>query len=351
MGRSIKTVAICTVQIPFERGGAESHVENLCREFRKRGYEAEIITLPFKWYPPSEIPKQMLAWRLLDLTESNGVKVDLLIGCKFPAYYARHPNKVLWVFHQLRSAYDLWGTPFCDLMQFPEGPSIRRLVESSDRALLPEAKKIFANSRAVADRLRIYNGITAQPLYHPPPNFEQLHCGSWENYIFYPSRLNPTKRQDLLIEAMRYVETDVRCVLAGSGSMRPELEKRIADAGLESKVTLLPFIPEEEKIKLYANCLAVFFGPFLEDYGYVTLEAFYSRKPVITLEDSGGPLEFVSQEKNGLVTSPDPQQIARAIDRLVREPRWARELGEAGYRSLGKHDLSWDNVIKSLTDI
>src|SRR3954462_3359539 len=114
-------VLVVTAQAPFVRGGAEIHAEGLCSALRAAGHQAEIAAIPFKWYPPEAIPPQMLACRLLDMTESDGMKIDVLIGLKFPAYLIPHPNKVLWVLHQHRPAYDLWDHALGDLAPHPRG--------------------------------------------------------------------------------------------------------------------------------------------------------------------------------------------------------------------------------------
>src|SRR5437870_2194125 len=68
---AIRNVLICTAQVPFTTGGAESHVEGLRRALSEAGYNAEVAALPFKWYPPAEIMRGTLAWRMLDETEAN----------------------------------------------------------------------------------------------------------------------------------------------------------------------------------------------------------------------------------------------------------------------------------------
>jgi len=65
-------ILITTTQVPFTTGGAESHVQGLQRALIDAGHQAEVVALPFKWYPPSEILRGALAWRLLDLSEANG---------------------------------------------------------------------------------------------------------------------------------------------------------------------------------------------------------------------------------------------------------------------------------------
>src|SRR5687767_13660579 len=126
-------VLIATVQVPFIRGGAEILAEGLRDALRSEGHQAEIASVPFKWYPPERILDHMLSCRLLDLTESTGTKVDRVIGLKFPAYLIPHPRKALWLLHQHRTAYDLWDHPFGDLIHFPNGAQIRDAIQASDK--------------------------------------------------------------------------------------------------------------------------------------------------------------------------------------------------------------------------
>jgi glycosyltransferase involved in cell wall biosynthesis len=343
-----KRIGICTTQVPFTAGGAEAHMKGLEKALVEHGYEAEIISIPFKWYPAAQIVQNMLMWRLIDLTEANGKSIDMVIGLKFPAYLAKHPNKVLWIEHQHRTAYELWGTDHCDLIHFEEGARARDIIIHADTKFIPEARYIYTISKTVTDRLRRFNNIESEPLYHPPPNAETLFCRTYGDYIFYPSRLEGLKRQDLLVEAMAYVKTDVQCYLAGTGQLEHRLRELIAERKLAAKVKLLGFVPEAELVNYYADALAVFFGPVDEDYGYVTLEAFYSKKPVITLDDSGGPLEFVKHGVTGFVAPPEPRAIAEAIDLLVQDKFLAQKMGTQGFESIRHDKMSWGNVVRKL---
>ncbi|HWS53121.1 MAG TPA: glycosyltransferase family 4 protein [Pyrinomonadaceae bacterium] len=341
----IRNVLICTTQVPFTAGGAEAHVEGLRRAFVGAGYAAEVAAVPFKWYPPEEIMRGALAWRLLDVTESNGKPVDLVVGMKFPAYTVAHPRKVLWVMHQYRAAYNLWGTPFDDLSTHPEGARLREWVRECDNRFIPEARKVFANSKTVAARLRKHNRIESEPLYHPPPRSGRLREGPQGDYVFYPSRLEPQKRQELLIEAMRYVRAPVRAVLAGSSGDGPRYEALVRRHGVGDRVELRGFVGEDELIELYAGALAVCYLPFDEDYGYVTLEGMLSGKPVVVPRDGGGAAEFVEHESEGLVADPDPRAIASAIESLHADRERARRIGRRAREKMLAADLSWENVV------
>jgi glycosyltransferase involved in cell wall biosynthesis len=344
----IRNILICTTQVPFTTGGAESHVEGLRRAFVAAGYNAEVAALPFKWYPPSEIMRGALAWRLLDVTESNGKPIDLVVGMKFPAYTVAHPRKVLWVIHQHRSAYNLWGTPFDDLSTFPDGARVRDLIRHCDERFIPEARKVFANSRAVAERLMRYNRIESEPLYHPPPRAASLRAGAQGDYVFYPSRMEPQKRQELLIEAMYFTRTPVRAVLAGSSHDRAHYESLVKHYGVGDRVEIRGFVSEDEVVALYSGALGVCYLPFDEDYGYVTLEGMLSAKPVVVPRDGGGAAEFVEHNSEGLITDPEPRSLAECLDELYEDRARARRMGERGREKLSALNLSWENVVEKI---
>src|SRR5262245_35788647 len=125
-------VLVCTAQVPFVTGGAERHARGLVAEIRAEGHEVDLVALPFKWYPRPEILTSALAWRLLDLSESDGKRVDLVIPMKFPSYMARHENKVVWLIHQFRQAYDRFGTAESDFDAGPADTRWRELIRAAD---------------------------------------------------------------------------------------------------------------------------------------------------------------------------------------------------------------------------
>lgn len=345
-------IVLVTVQVPFILGGAEFLTINLKNAMERAGHQVEIVTVPFKWYPPERIPEHILACRLFDLTESYGNRVDLMIGLKFPAYYFSHPNKVLWMLHQYRQAYELWETEYSDLHLAPSGSSVRDAVFRADNLYIKEAKKVFTISLNVSSRLNRFNNIASKPLYHPCPNADKLYCHNYEDYILFFSRIETIKRQHLAIEAMRHVKSPVKLYLVGradNDAYLKRLQQLARQYKLEDKIKFFDFVSDGEKISLYARCRAVLFPPYDEDYGYITLEAFYAKKPVITCTDSGGPLEFVVDGETGFIRQPDPIQLAEAIDAYGNSEKLAREMGEKAREKIESMNISWDNVVKELT--
>ena len=210
-------IAIATVQVPFMKGGAEILVNMLEEELVKRGHKVDIVSVPFKWYPPERLIDSMNIWRMVDLSEAEGMKIDKVIAVKFPAFYVRHSNKVLWMMHQHRQAYDLWNTKYGDLQNLENGEEIRDFIQNCDNKYLQEARHIYTIARTTSERLEKYNGIYSTVLYHPPLNYEKLCYESNGDYMFYASRINTIKRQRLLVEAARYFKSGARVVIAGGG--------------------------------------------------------------------------------------------------------------------------------------
>jgi glycosyltransferase involved in cell wall biosynthesis len=345
---AIRRIAVCEAQVPFVRGGAEYLVRTLTDQLCRHGYEAELVSIPFKWYPKEELLAQAAAWRLIDLSESNGQPIDLLIASKFPSYFARHANKVTWLLHQHRAAYDLCGTPYGDFAHVEGDVGLRETLLRLDEVMLAECRRVFTIARNTSNRLAKYNGLHADPIYHPPPLAERLLAGPYGDYVLFVGRLESIKRPDLAIRSIHHVDPPIRLVVVGDGTKRQQTEALAESLGLSTRVEFMGQTDDERLVELYRGALAVIYTPYDEDYGYVTLEAFLARKPVVTAADSGGPLEFVEDGVNGYVCEPEPSAVATAINRLAGDRRRAASLGLAGFERA--RSITWSTVIKKLVE-
>ena len=341
-------IAIATVQVPFMAGGAELLANGLREACAQAGHQADIITHPFRFAPPSEIRRSMAIWRSEDFAQLTGYTPDATICLKFPAYGVIAPNKILWLLHQHRAVYDLWDALHREAKPGADEIALREEIRHFD----DEALGAFATRHTIAAnvsrRLQHYNGIASAPVYNPPALASRLYTLPADDYIFFPSRLEELKRQALLIEAMRHVRAPVVALLGGTGGRQRHYESLIARHGLGDRVRLLGPLTDDELLAFYAASLAVFYGPQDEDYGYVTLEAMLAAKPVITCTDSGGPLEFVVDGETGFVAAPEPAAIAAAIDRLHADKARARAMGDAGRSRYHSLDISWNRVLATL---
>ncbi len=342
-----RTVVVAGVQVPFVRGGAEWHLEALQGELCRRGFRAERVQVPFQWTPREEALRSALAWRLLDVSDANGVAIDLFIGTRFPSYAARHKRKVVWLFHPFRQAYDLHEAGVDGFADTDDGRRLRQQVIDLDRQALQECRRLFTTSHTNAERLRRFLGLEAQVLRLPLQAPEGWRSDGFEPFVLSVGRLESLKRTDLLVRAAAHLPRGTRVMVVGEGPERARLERLAQTEGVADRVSFLGRLGDDEVKDLYARCGVVFYAPFDEDYGLVTLEAFHSGKPVVTTRDAGGVLEFVRDGQTGLVAEPSPEALGEALRRLLEQPAKARAMGARGRESM--RGLSWDIVVETLT--
>jgi glycosyltransferase involved in cell wall biosynthesis len=312
--------------------------EGLRHALLAAGHEVEVVTMPFRFGPPSAVAACMKAWQEQDFSFFDAGRVDKVIALKFPAIYLRHPDKRVWLAHQHRSVYELWDTPFGEQSSHPEALKLRADILRQDTESLRQARCVFTISPTVSERLLRFNGLASEPLLQPPPEAERFEDLVPLPYVFVPSRLEQLKRQDLLIRAMQRVKAPLVAVIAGDGGQRHAYESLARERGLDRRVLFLGRIDADALRRWYAQAFAVFFAPLQEDYGFITLEAMLSARPVITCHDG----------ETGLVTDPTPESVAHAIDNLWSGRARARRMGRAGRAHYEAMNIKWDRVVSTL---
>jgi glycosyltransferase involved in cell wall biosynthesis len=337
-------IAVCAPQVPFTRGGAEILAETLVDQLRARDHDVDLVTVPFKWYPGTRVLTQAFLWRMLDLEEADGRRIDAVIATKFPSYVVRHPRKVVWVLHQFRQAYELDRTELGQFGESPEDRALRRAVHRLDRTALGEARAVFATSRNVAERLRSSVGIDAEVVPHPPQALP-YRTEEYGSFVLSVGRLDRAKRVDLLLEAVAR-DAGLECVVVGDGPDRPRLEELTRRGELNGRVRFAGRVDAEGLADLYARCLAVYYAPVDEDFGMVPYEAFLAEKPVVTTTDAGGPLEVVADGRTGVVVAPEAAAVARACAWLRDHRDEARAQGRAGRQAAER--VTWEAALDRL---
>jgi glycosyltransferase involved in cell wall biosynthesis len=226
--------------------------------------------------------------------------------------------------------------------------SVRRaLLHRADRYFLTRnVTKLYAQSKTVAAGLREFGDIPSEVLYPPPPE-RPYRTDSYEPFVFTVSRLHPLKRLDLLVKAMAKVKSkDLRAVIAGTGEEEENLKRLASELCISGRIDFVGRIDERELVSYYARCRGVFFAPYMEDYGFVTMEAFRSKKPVLTCLDSGGPAEIVSVGRSGYVLLPEPFQIAQQLDAWAESEELAARMGENGEADV--RAVQWNACVEKL---
>lgn len=335
----MKIAVIAVASSSGAYGGAERLYQGLVEALRNEGTETDLLTVMSDEKDFDSIKASYLKFYDLDVSKYDGV-----ISTKAPSYAVRHPNHICYLIHTMRVFYDMFEKEF----PYPSPALLeqRKFIHALDYSTLhsQRVKKIFTIGHQVTNRLRSYNSLESEVL-HPALLFDNFKEGALGDYLFMPGRLHRWKRVDLIIEALKYSNSRVKLKIAGVGEDEGFFRKK---AGNDERIEFLGKISDDQLIELYSRALAVPFVPLYEDYGYVTLEAFKSAKPVITCMDSGEPAYFVKDEYNGFVCNPDPKEIALKIDYLFNYREIAEKMGLNG-KATTAH-IKWANIAKKLID-
>ena len=341
-------IAVVTSSPPMTEGGHLVIGRALVRALGEAGHQAELLVTPQNRFG-RQAGAYLATW-LTDVGMADGGRIDQIITLRYPSYALRHDRHVCWLNHTMREYYDLWDR-FSGALS-PRGRVKERLrkaaIHAADRYLLTRnVDRLFTQSRTVRDRLAHWPELRATVL-HPPAPQRDYRCDEYGDFVFMVSRLTPLKRAGLLIEALASPEgAGIRAVIAGDGEERGRLQALLARHGLEGRVTLAGRLSTEDLLQHLAACRAVFFAPVAEDYGFVTVEAFASAKPVVTCHDSGGPAELVIDGLHGYVCDPTPDSVARRLKMLWDDPSLAERLGSAAV-ARGR-ELTWPETVRQLT--
>ena len=343
-----RRVAVVTSDVPFVEGGHRAIAESLVIELERAGHLAETIRTPQNRFG-RQFSAYLATW-LTDVGESgDGTPVDQVISLRYPSYAVRHPRHVCWLNHRMREYYDLWPK-FTQQISWKGRikETIRRsLIRATDTYLLTRnVKRLYAQSKTIQSRLQKWGNIDSEVLYPPPPP-RAYRTEDYPCTIFAVSRLHPLKRLDLLVKALKHVDSaDLRAVIVGTGEEDEALRRLASELGVADRVKFLGHVDDETLVSCYARCRAVFFAPYKEDFGFVTLESFRSKKPVLTCSDSGGPAELVVHDHSGFVVEPDPHLIANKLDVWATRRDQAVHMGEAGYRDTS--GITWEATLSKL---
>lgn len=340
-------VLVLSTMVPFVHGGAEELFIHLVRNLQSAGVEAEGFRIPFTWNPAERLIDEMLIARQLRL-----FNVDRVIALKFPAYLVPWNDKVLWLLHQYRQAYDLLDAGQSNIAPDARGAEIIRAIRTADNAAFAESRRIFVNAPTTARRLMHYNDFSSEVLRPPLNDPELFPGGESEGYVLATGRINAGKRQHLLVRALRHAPS-TRLVIAGPPDAVEDAEmlrRCAAEEGVADRLSLrLGFLPRHELADLVNRSMAVAYLPFDEDsLGYCTMEAFQAGKPVLTSTDAGGVLDIVRHEENGWVADPEPEALGAGLAALTADSARAARWGLAGRAAMEAQQLNWPATIEKL---
>ncbi|MGA9768304.1 MAG: glycosyltransferase family 4 protein [Blastocatellia bacterium] len=150
-----------------------------------------------------------------------------------------------------------------------------------------------------------------------------------EGFIVGLGAFCPPKRIDLAIKAIAHLkEPRPKLVWIGNGGVMGYLEEMKSLAlslgvEFEAKNT----IPDSELVDILNRAALMLYTPQLEPFGLAPLEANACGTPVVAVAE-GGVRETIKDEVNGMLVAPEPDSLAEAVAKLLRDPALARLMGE-----------------------
>jgi glycosyltransferase involved in cell wall biosynthesis len=341
-------IAVVTSSPPMVEGGHMVIARSLVQALRDAGHSADVVVTPQNRF--GRQASAYLATWLTDVGSSDGQPIDQVISLRYPSYAVRHSKHVCWLNHTMREYYDLWDrfTAGLGTMGRLKARARQISIHAADRYLLTRnVSSLFVQSRTIQRRLAMWPELRSTVLYPPAPQ-RAYRCDEYGDYVFMVSRLTPLKRAALFLEALARPEASgVRAVVAGEGEERDRLGSLAERLGVTERVSFVGRITDSQLVDHLARCRAVCFPPLEEDYGFVTAEAFASRKAVITCRDSGGPAELVQDGVSGLICDPTPWSLATALRRVMDDVTVAENMGTAALAAGAT--LNWPDAVAQLT--
>lgn len=169
--------------------------------------------------------------------------------------------------------------------------------------------------------------------------------------ILFPGGPKLKKGGDILIKALKQAVTEIPDLNLYIALDVPEdhlIRGLVKDYGLEKHVNFVGFLKTREYMSLLSRMDLLAMPSRMEPFGMVYLEAMSLGVPIIA-SNVGGGVEIVKNERNGLLASPEPGNVASAIIKLYNDPDLREKMSENNLEDIRK--FSWDNIIEKYLDV
>jgi glycosyltransferase involved in cell wall biosynthesis len=219
-----------------------------------------------------------------------------------------------------------------------------------------QAGRIVVPSASVATAARDWAGVPAEKIV-VIPNAVDVPAGAATPRgeprppyrVGFIGRLHPVKRVPDLLRALAQLPRDYATLdVFGDGPARPEIESAIGALGIADRVTLHGSVPRADEALASMDVLVL--PSEAEGLPVVPIEAMAAGVPVVAT-DVPGTRDVVRHESTGLlVPSGDPPSLARAIRRVLDDPKLRESLIAAGKRAAAER-FAWPAVLEQYRQV
>lgn len=354
---------------PPKVGGIQTYVAELCRALAKRGEELTVIATQQPGsrafddavpYPVVRVAsRDLLSTALAMNTAAVNVtpRPEAVIATKWS------PEGVAAILARKRLAVPYvvmgYGREFIqtggNVMKWAVQRAVLRRA-AGGLAISDYTGRLMPRRGLPADKVHvIYAGVRPEAYTDGARSVPELrsHLGlTDEKVILTVSRLVARKGQDVVMRALAQVRMAVprlRYIIVGDGPRREELEAVAEELGVQELVSFVGEVPGEQLSAYYHLCDVFVMtsrdvaGEPSEGFGLVYLEANACGKPVIG-GCTGGVEDAIAEGVSGLLVDPEnPDEIARALTRILSDQPFAQQLGQQGRRRI-EDGFTWDHV-------
>ncbi len=166
--------------------------------------------------------------------------------------------------------------------------------------------------------------------------------------MLFVGRFCAAKNLDLWVDVAHMVaqrESSVSFLMAGDGSLLPQIQQLVAQKGLTDRFHFLGSVGHEKLPEVYAAADVFLLTSHHEGYGRVIVESFLAGVPVVSTR-SGGPEDILRTGVDGFLTS-TPHELADAVLGLLADPEEATRMGRAGQRRM-REEFSLEVLVPRL---
>jgi len=171
--------------------------------------------------------------------------------------------------------------------------------------------------------------------------------------IVFVGRLGKQKDPLLLLEAFNILPNELQdrsqISIIGDGPKRKELERFIKENKLKEKVKLLGAVSREKVFEILKKSDIFVLISNWEGFPYTIIEAMSCGLPVIA-SDVGGIREAVNDDCGILVERGNKEEIEKALEKLLKNPSLAKEMGEKS-RARVKKEFSLEKTLRETEQI
>ncbi|MFC0473521.1 1,4-alpha-glucan branching protein domain-containing protein [Halalkalibacter kiskunsagensis] len=362
---------------PMMVGGLSRHVYDLSRAMVKEGHEVHVVTSYVHGYPNYEVNQGVHVHRIKGLQPEANQFFDWVgsLNLAMTRYVIQLSRKQQF---DIIHAHDwLVGVAAKGLKQALNIPLLATIhatehgrnngihselqyeINQKEWELTYDADRVIVCSDYMKEELQSIFSLPDEKLAVIPngvdPDLLQPYTSSTANItsndtftVFSVGRIVREKGYQTVINAaaiLKEKNVNIRFVIAGKGPMLDEFKQQVYERQLESFVTFLGFVSDEERNEWFNRCDATIFPSLYEPFGIVALEGLAANKATM-VSDTGGLAGIIRHNENGVKFYPgDEQSLVTQVLYLYNHPILREGLAQQGLHDV-KTRFDWETIAK-----